>query len=72
MADPTADIIRTVIDVASAVASTVAGAIQAGDVSTLEALAAVCPRPEVLKARDLALKQQQRDLAARELGGSER
>lgn len=72
MSDPTREILQTVFEVGTAVAGTIMAAIQAGDVSTVEALAKVCPRPEVLKARDAALKQQQYLKAVAELGGSER
>lgn len=54
----------------SAVGALVQGimsALQSNDVSTLEALAKACPRPEVLALRDAALVKQQRDLAEREL-----
>lgn len=61
------EIINTALGVGIAVARTIASAIQAGDTSTLEALARVLPAPEVLKARDLALQEQQRRKAADEL-----
>lgn len=61
------EIINTALGVGIAVARTIASAIQAGDTSTLEALARVLPAPEVLKARDLALQEQQRQKAREEL-----
>ena len=62
------EIINAALSVGITVARTISAAIQAGDVSTLEALSRVLPAPEVLKARDMALREQQRKLAENELG----
>lgn len=62
------DIINAALSVGITVARTISAAIQAGDVSTLEALARVLPAPEVLKARDMALQEKQRQKAREELG----
>lgn len=62
-------IAQTVLEVGAAVAQTVLGAIQAGDVSTLEALRAIVPEPAVLRAHALAVQEQQRAKAAAELEG---
>lgn len=62
------DIINTALSVGITVARTISAAIQAGDVSTLEALAKVLPAPEVLRARDMALQEKQRQKAREELG----
>ena len=61
------DIINTVLRASVAVGEVIATAIASGDTSTLEALAKVCPRPEVLAARDKALQEQQRRKAEDEL-----
>lgn len=62
------DIINAALSVGITVARTISAAIQAGDVSTLEALSKVLPAPEVLKARDMALQEQQLRKAQDELG----
>lgn len=61
------DILGIVFRASVAVGQTIFDAIQSGNTSALEALAKACPRPEVLAARDAALKAQQQRKAEDEL-----
>lgn len=67
----TMDVALRWIDIAwrvgSLVGQAVLTAIRSGDTSTLDALHGVLPRPEVLAARDEALRQSQRDRAKNQL-----
>jgi hypothetical protein len=60
-------IISTALDIGAAVTRAVLAAIQAGDVSTLQALHAVLPDAGAMAAADLALVAQQRARAEAEL-----
>lgn len=57
------DIVSTSLRVGAAIAEAIVAAIAAGDTSTLEQLERVLPHPDILRARDLALKEQQRKRA---------